>query len=224
MIHLFDQLSKKNKFNLFNTDKKFWVNFEAPQNNHIKDNFIDTIGKRIRENYKTVGQSRIVVVGHFWQTEFANDTFNHKFEYINLIRDCLSRRRSKFYFALYDLSAGHDAKHKKIVLQEKLNSSDPDRCIQDIECLRRTGDEVFSRHPIELKHICGLKCNVDYEEPYKSLLRLRDPSKLTVLGLLDNITAYMDMLECAYPTLLQNISVTYNRLHEVRCKAYIMIE
>jgi hypothetical protein len=219
MQYLYRQLAKENKFLTFTLERMFWTDLDASENSHIRDKAVHLINEQRRENHRSTGNPRIVVDGHFWQTEFEYDTFHHKYEYTQLIRDCHGRRKSAFYYLLYDSVAAYRAKksnnstayHKHI-----LRTDDPVHCLQHEKCLRNTGNELFSTNiPIELRHICGSKCNKGYEEPNKSLLRVLEPSKLTVLGLLENMTAYLEMLECAYPSFLHNISDKYKDINEV---------
>jgi hypothetical protein len=223
MQYLLDELSSRYKFEHYSTENDLWIDLEASQNRNIRESFIKIINEKRKENIRMNLNPRIIVDGHFWQTEFNYDEIHHKFEYIQLIRECHSRRRSSFYYFLIDSAAAQLAKKTNTsiaFLKHALNTSDPERCLNDMECLKNAGSGRFSRTPMELRYICGSKCNTGYNEPYKSLLRLRDPSKLTVLGVLDNMTAYLEMLECAYPSFLRNITAVYNGMREV-CRVLV---
>jgi hypothetical protein len=210
--HLFRQLGRENHFESIVPNHGFTFDLDDPNHKKVREDFVQLINGQSVENDMTV------VIGHFWQTDFANDTIEFDYEYIQLVRECRSRRRSVFYYSLHGSKEAKLARHSNDLvsfLRHTFNTSDPERCMHDIECLRNR-TTLSSHNSNELNYVCGPKCNMGCEEPYKSLLRVLEPSKLTVLGLLENMTEYLEMLECAYPTFLHNISDIYNELNEVR--------
>jgi hypothetical protein len=213
MFHLLRLLARRNDFQYMFPGPGFYFDLDDPNHEKSREQFIQLVNGQSVENDMTV------VIGHFWQADFANDTIEFDYEYIQLVRECRSRRRSAFLYTLHNYLEAEKAlkaNESSSFLQHNFNiTADPERCMHDIECLRNK-TALTSTLPYELSYVCGPKCNEGYEEPYKSLLRVREPNKLTVLGVLENMTAYLEMLECAYPTFLRNISDIYNELNEVR--------
>jgi hypothetical protein len=211
MQYLFQKLSKQNKFITLSVNNTFWTDLESDKNKHLRKKFIHQINEKRKDGKFQLGK-RIIVDGHWLQTEFKYKNFHQPFEYIQLIRECHSRRRSFFYYSLYDSYASRHAKINNMSwehLQHVLHSNDPDSCLNDTSCLLKSGNHAFTKNPIELKHICGTKCNMKQNEPNKSLMRLIDHNRLTVLGILEKMNEFIEMLECAYPNFLRGIGSIY---------------
>lgn len=168
-------------------------------------------------------------------------------ESMQFVRDCVNRSTSLFFYSLFDSSAGVKAKAAGTVkefiltlLSIPLNSKQAEsfrfeECLENANCVKGFSFESYSRNG--LSHVCGDECikhvnnyvlsktdkNSQKHDPTMSnqvkgaIFNAIHPDFFTVIGTLDDMEEYLEMLECAYPNIFRGIS-NYYQLHSVHAK------
>ncbi len=215
--------SKRSKLHSWSAPKAYWVDLD--NSTTIRNNFIKAV------NSKSTNMS-FIVDGHWEQYDFSRNSFGNKsFENIQLVRDCVARRRSMFFYSIYN-SRAMTALKRKLNSSEfenaqklRLNTDNLESCFNNYQCLTKPGAiERFSASDAELKMLCGSECkrrNLG-NQSRGALANARDPKVFTVIGSLSRFSEFLEMLECAYPRGLRGIRSIYDR-HEVSSKNQIII-
>lgn len=227
MKMLFDKMSEDNGVISFAVPKDYWHNLDEDTN--MRKSLINEINRTIK---KSKG-AKVIADGHWFQTRFdsAVDFEGKTFENIQLLRECKSRRHSKFLYGLLD-------NHESKVRNEKGGKAAVDRyredylkskvpleeCLKSYDCLK--GSTKFNHNDTEIIFLCGSQCLADFKKgitPTKKLtapvydvniaadLNAHNPEVFSVIGVLDYLGEYIEMLECAYPDMLRGIFTSYKR-------------
>jgi len=112
-------------------------------------------------------------------------------------------------------------KYREDYLRSKLPL---DECLRDYNCLR--GTTKFNRNDTEIIFLCGSQCQTDFKQgktpsgktsvPVENVtaaadISAHDPEVFSVIGVLDHLGEYIEMLECTYPNILKGIFSAYKR-------------
>ena len=184
---------------------------------NIRAQFVEKLKKTFKE--ETYGKT-LLSYGHWFQTVFPAKNIKKQVEYINIVRECTARTRSNFLFDLKVKSLGInvfeeeknvDPKRKRRNEGKFLKTTLPtDACIDSYECLK--GSDYFDVHLHSgawlVKFLCGDLCESASKRSgvgnplLEGALRNIDNFKtFTVLGTTEHFVEYLDMLECAYPSV-----------------------
>jgi len=205
---LFSTLSSKNNFVSHSVDKIYWRDLDLDKK--LRTNFLTEINDIMSSNDK------LVVDGHWFHTEFSNNELKGvSFENIQLLRECKSRKHSKFFYGLFDSSDAVHAKSLGDKAYEKFKHEyirsdiSVNACLKDYDCIK--GTRKFDRSDLEIRALCGSTCKDlnlgdDINGAYKNT---HDPNSFTIIGSLEKFPEFLEMLECAYPTILENIKDLY---------------
>ena len=128
------------------------------------------------------------------------------------MRECKSRKHSKFLYGLYDSSDATHAKNankkefdrfKEEYLRTNMTAT---ACLKSYECIR--GSRKFDRSDYEIRAVCGSKCKEDNsgDNVKGAYINTYNPYSYAVIGTLEKMSQFLEMLECAYPTILKGIS------------------
>ncbi len=214
MENLFRIMSsrKKSKLQAWSAPSKYWI--DMANSTSIRNSFIESVIKKS-------ANISLIVDGHWEQYPFSKSVFQGKtFESIQLVRDCISRRRSMFFYSMFNSRAMTVLKKTLTAdaFQEaqkaKLHTDDLDACFHDYACLNQEkNNERFSSADAELKMLCGSACKRQSKDNQTqgALANARNPSSFTVIGSLSRLSEYLEMLECAYPRALGGIRSVYDR-------------
>ena len=218
MEYLFNELSSSNKFGRWAAESKFWGDLDEAEFATLRREF----EKIVTSKLQNTPSKQIIIDGHWSQTMFKPSKISaERVEYIQLIRDCQSRRKSLFFYGLYDsveaLKVKSDSAKFKQRIREELRIADRnisvEDCLSDYECLKASGKLTYTSNR-ELKYICGPNCNRTYGSYVEGALKnLHDPEAFTVVGVLDILQRHLGMLECAYPKMLKGILNLFNKNH-----------
>ena len=226
---LFEELSKKNDFGLWNAPMEYWHDLDIDK--QLRKHFLSDLNK----NMKAAKGKKFLADGHWWQTTFSPEELEGKVhENIQLLRECKSRRHSKFFYGLFDSSAATAVKETKTpqkfkkyehdYLRTDINVKD---CLNDYQCLK--GTTKFDHNDTEIVFLCGSKCeaNLIDDKNFKAIKNnkhhiydgevvssgaisnIHNPKVFTVIGVLDYMEPFMEMLECIYPSMLNGIHSTF---------------
>jgi len=222
---LFDTMAERNGWVLWDAPKEYWKDLDLDEK--LRKKFISDL------NSNKKSKKRLVADGHWYQTTFTLDELKgNRHENIQLLRECKSRRHSKFFYGLFDSSKSYQAKEKgekafNKFKHEYINSPlTIEECLNNYDCLR--GSSKFDRNDTEIIFLCGTKCEKELaastgileaertkhhtsgvDVNYGAFLNVHNPAMFTAIGALDYMPQYMEMLECAYPTFLDGIYETY---------------
>ena len=219
MQYKFQQLSKLNKVLTWSTTDDYWIDFSHPNKSIMRSRFVGNISSlRARYPFK-----QIVVDGH-WNQISINE-FDGEVEYFQLIRDCHSRRKSDYFFTLFDSVRATKAKREKKYLDEVLQLLNLDamnrfirrvppkdiifECTQDYNCLRKSKLITYSAD-VELRSMCGYECQRMHSYSSNPILQgsisnMRNISSFSIVGILEYFPQFLELLECMYPNF-QNIT------------------
>lgn len=214
MIHAFAEERKVDiamnySVGTWTTLNPFWMDMSVPEHKSTLETFIKTIDEKMKPNVLINHKSyeltkHLIVDGHFNYFKFP---LHHKYEYVQLARDCRSRRRSLFFYNLFD----HNLTIAQIMDRLKVDESQPrtsealDKCLNDYNCLKKNNLLYFPYG--EERLICGKACQDSFGGNLTEgvLHNLRDPSVYTVIGSDNYFEHFFEMLECAYPLALKGI-------------------
>ena len=226
MKMLFDKMAEDNDVVSFAVPKDYWHDLD--EDTTMRKSLIGEILHHVK---KSKGRP-VIADGHWFQTRFDKDKdFEGKtFENIQLLRECKSRRHSKFLYGLLDNhenkvreeKGGKAAveKYREDYLRSKLPLDD---CLKDYSCLR--GSTKFNHNDTEIIFLCGSKCFSDfkngrsptgkptppiYDVTTAADVNAHDPEIFSVIGVLDFLGEYIELLECAYPNMLKGIFAAYS--------------
>lgn len=213
MNSLFTILSRRNDFlKYYSTEAPYWYkDLTNSENAVLLSELQYTINNIINRENTT---KHVIVEGHWHQQVFYPHFFgnNISVEYIQLIRDCPSRRRSWFLYFLKDSRAARAVKkigdqafekHQRIYLNIRNSNISIDDCLRDYDCLKKSYQ--FNHIP-ELEYLCGSECQSQYKNMLEgSIENTFNPSIFTAVGITDKFGEYLEMLECAYPKIFQGI-------------------
>jgi len=226
MKMLFDKMAEDNDVVSFAVPKDYWHDLD--EDTTMRKSLVGEIMHHVK---KSKGRP-VIADGHWFQTRFNSrgDFEGKTFENIQLLRECKSRRHSKFLYGLLD-------NHENKVRQEKggkaavdsyreeyLRSKLPlDDCLKDYNCLR--GSTKFNHNDTEIIFLCGSQCYADFKKgrspagrPTPAIadvtiaadINAHDPEIFSVIGVLDFLGEYIEMLECTYPIMLKGIFSAYS--------------
>lgn len=218
MKMLFDKMAEDNGVVSFAVPKDYWHNLD--EDTTMRKSLV----KEIMSHVKKAKGSPVIADGHWFQTRFdAQSDFEGKtFENIQLLRECKSRRHSKFLYGLLDNHENkvRNEKGGKAAVdkyrEEYLSSKMPlEECLKDYGCLK--GTRKFDKNDTEIIFLCGSACeakfkaNGIYNVNVGADLNAHNPEIFSVIGVLDYLGEYIEMLECAYPDMLKGIFAAYKR-------------
>lgn len=227
MKMLFDKMAEDNDVVSFAVPKDYWHDLD--EDTTMRKSLINEIMHHVK---KSKGRP-VIADGHWFQTRFSSEgDFEGKtFENIQLLRECKSRRHSKFLYGLLDNHENkvRNEKGGKAAVdkyrEEYLRSKLPlEECIKDYGCLR--GTTKFNKNDTEIIFLCGSQCEADYKigksptgKPTPLITDVNigadknahDPEVFSVIGVLDYLGEYIEMLECTYPNMLKGIFAAYKR-------------
>ena len=218
MKMLFDKMAEDNNVVSFAVPKDYWHNLD--EDTVMRKSLI----KEIMGHVKKAKGNPVIADGHWFQTRFDSqvDFEGKAFENIQLLRECKSRRHSKFLYGLLDNhenkvrneKGGKSAVNK--YREEYLSSKMPlEECLKDYACLK--GTRKFDKNDTEIIFLCGSACEAKfkasgvYDVNIGADLNAHNPDIFSVIGVLDYLGEYIEMLECAYPDMLKGIFVAYKR-------------
>jgi len=228
MKMLFDKMSDDNNVVSFPVPKDYWHDLD--EDTTMRKSLVSEIMHYVK---KSKGRP-VIADGHWFQTRFdsKNDFEGKTFENIQLLRECKSRRHSKFLYGLLDNhenkvrneKGGKAAvdKYREDYLRSKLPLEE---CLKDYNCLR--GSTKFNHNDTEIIFLCGSQCQTNFKagigpagkSPVPSVYNVtaaadisaHEPEVFSVIGVLDNLAEYIEMLECTYPNILKGILSAYKR-------------
>lgn len=131
--------------------------------------------------------SRMVIEGHFNWKDFG--LLNSNLEYIQLLRNCPDRHTSNFFYRLPNHGKDLKPKLAACLLEEQCVNSFPD--------LQYMGTSDYS------ETFCDWRCSTTEEV----LERLHPPGRgqFSIVGLLEYFSEYLEMLQCIYPTVFEDV-------------------
>ena len=208
MKMLFSTLASKNNFVSHSVNKIYWQDLDLDKK--LRTKFLTEINDIMSSNDK------LVVDGHWFHTQFSNNELKGiTFENIQLLRECKSRKHSKFFYGLFDSSEAVQAKNLGEKAYEKFKHEyirsdvSVNACLKDYDCIK--GSRKFDRADLEIRALCGSTCkdmNLG-DDVTGAYINTHDPHSFAVIGSLEKIPEFLEMLECAYPTILENIKDLY---------------
>jgi hypothetical protein len=197
-------LKNSNNFNHYPMSPEFWVDMDIETAIRLK------FAQKLKSTSK-----HTVADGHWTQYYLNKNEIDGKsIENINLFRQCQSRRHSMLYYGVYDSSNAHNAKSQNqlnLWQQKRLNATlNVEECLNNYTCLKQSNfvEVIDPSYPDELRHVCGTICTNLFSgyRDMGAIHNIHDPSVFTVVGTLENLEQFFDMLECAYPQLFHNIA------------------
>lgn len=123
--------------------------------------FWDELDSDIKKRHLLVDQSlkllnnqkkRLIITGHFSQTTFT-EFGKRTYEFINVIRECTSRRISEFFYHLFDSVAAHEAVNHKEFVQKIIHNASLNACLSDDHCCSH-----LRLSTNEMRFFCGKSC------------------------------------------------------------------
>ena len=83
------------------------------------------------------------------------------------------------------------------------------QCLKSYECIK--GTKKFDAPDLEIRALCGSTCKDENagDDIKGAYTNTHDPHSFAVIGSLEKIPEFLEMLECAYPTILENIKDLY---------------
>ena len=198
----------------FHTGNHFWVSME--DNIARRHEFVNKINEIMKELNPTKKKT-LFVDGHWHQTKFKVNKELHGYssEYVQLIRNCQDREESAFFFFMYNVKPGSEMQKLSNRGREiyHLKSDKPVKdCIADYQCLKNSEkfDIIDQRNGYQSAgYLCGKRCSEDNglsrdretKRLNGSMRNIELPKTFSVVGVLEHLEEYLDMLECAYPVL-----------------------
>lgn len=207
MENLFRSMKDKNSMTSWSAGSEYWTDFSRDVTERKK--FLDEVASRTRPN------ATLVIDGHWGQYDFSSsELLKVKAEYIQLARDCISRRQSAFLYGLYDSrdatlhrkNPSQYEKYKQKYLNTTLASMD---CIKSYDCLKNS--DTFGNANTEMQYLCGSRCTHVHHgnRTVGALHNIHSTRHFAVIGILEELEKFLEMLECAYPRSLTGILKQY---------------
>jgi hypothetical protein len=160
-----------------------------------------------------------VVVGHVAHRTFDSALMNHNsdIEYMQIFRKCESRYVSHWWYDFeYSNRAYEQRQQGKIKQYHKalLGTKHTDECITNQTCLQQAAITKSMRTNIIEHYLAPTACSYDCPaqkryQMFKSAVDFtpRRGGYIT-FGMVEHITEYLEMLECAYPSAFAGEHVT----------------
>ena len=162
----------------------------------------------------------VIANGHWSQHRFnSSDLFNKPIEHFQLIRNCNSYAKSLFYYTAFECMDALAAKEKSVdayiqytrnLLKIKNPNISIDDCLESYQCIHQSlffdnfGNET-------LRYLCGhQQSNYNKQINLGALSNIQDPSIFSIVGVLEHLDKFIEILECLYPTTLHGITELYN--------------
>ncbi len=228
MNSLFQYLTIKNKFEFVGTPRETWTSLDLDRNARR-----DTLSL-IKGSHTTAKRRRALVAGHFEQTVIDESELNEKgkkritVEMIQLIRDCEHKASSLFYYTLFRQRDAVNAEKKGKLSEfiakelginsiEEIKRFNISSCLETESCVKKFGFSDDDHYRDGIRFLCGAACLKSSEDAVRgALYNVLHPHRFAVVGILDDLASFLDMLECAYPKMLKGILQRYREtdLHQ----------
>lgn len=216
MQNILHQLSKDNKFRAHGLPPEYWINLPSSPDtlNHLYE--------LIRNEYQT-RQQPIIYDGH-WVQYLFNKTklLSLNIEYIQLIRSCESFATSLFFYILFENHAARAAQrisnetyinYTKSKLKILNSSMTIEECLESYQCIKNSN--FFATFEFDTLNYLNGQYHENGDQHYShdtgAIYNLQNPNIFTVVGVLEYLDIYLEMLECVYPTLLHGINSLFQK-------------
>jgi hypothetical protein len=210
ILELFDRIVLKNKFFHWSKRINYYRNFE--KDNASRAELVHDLVRAYRH-----GHQHLVADGHWQHTYWHPHEFaGLKFENIQLTRQCESRIKSLLLMTLWDLPTevligGTRLSNFRYYFNTNRSIVG---CLNNYDCLKYQDTQGFF-HPN--RNALNFFCNTEIcrrifrNSSIGAKSNIHNLHIYTVIGALEYLEEFLEMLECAYPNKLAGIADLYKK-------------